>query len=124
MVDLARKVIAVLIALRGLTNFGKPFQPASGFVILGRLMHGMASTAVAPAFGVLIVVYAWGLWHRRPWAFPLGVAYAVWATANVVLFPIVEGVPPRFAAWMYVVFAVPGIVVPWAAVWLLGRGPR
>jgi hypothetical protein len=49
----------------------------------------------------------------------VGVAYALWATTNVVLFPIVEGVPSRFAPWMYAVFAVPGLVVPWLAVWLL-----
>ncbi|HYR95524.1 MAG TPA: hypothetical protein VEM57_02265 [Candidatus Binatus sp.] len=121
MADVARKVIAVLIALRALTNLGKPFGEGSGFVVLGRLLHGVASTVVAPLFGLAMLVYAYGLWDRRPWARPLGVAYAAWATVNVVLFPILEGVPPQFSAWMYVLFAVPGIVVPWLAVWLLGR---
>lgn len=118
--DILRKLIALLIALRGLTNFGKPFG-AGGFVVFGQLMHGVASTVVAPLFGVLMLVYAWGLWQARPWARGLGVAYAVWATLNVVLFPLIEGVPARFEAWMYVLFAIPGIVVPWLAVWLLGR---
>jgi len=111
----------VLIALRALTNLGKPFAPGAGFVILGRLRHGAAATVVAPVFGVLMLLYAFGLWSARPWARPLAVAYAVWATANVVLFPLLEGVPARFAPWMYVVFAVLGVVVPWLAVWLLGR---
>ena len=118
--DALRKILAVLFALRGLTNFAKPFR--GGFVILGRLMEGgVATTVVAPLVGVLIVVYAWGLWHARAWARPLGVAYAVWATLNVVLFWLIEGVPPQFAPWMYAAFAVPGIVGPWLAVWLLGR---
>lgn len=121
MADLARKLIAVGIVLRGLTNFGKPFSAGSGFVIFGRLLHGAASTVVAPLFGVLMLVYAWGLWHARPWAWPLGIAYAVGATVNVVLFPLLEGVPPRFAPWMYAVFAVPGLVLPWLAVWLLAE---
>jgi hypothetical protein len=121
MLDLARKAIAVLIALRALTNLGKPFAAGSGFVILGRLMRGVASTVVAPAFGVLMLVYAAGLWQARPWALPVGVAYALWATLNVVLFPLVEGIPPQFAPWMYGLFAVPGIVGPWLAVWLLAR---
>jgi hypothetical protein len=124
MVDVVRKAIAILIALRAATNFGKPFQPGSGFVVLGRLLDGPASTIVAPAFGLVMVVYAWGLWQGRSWARPVGIAYAVWATANVVLFPIVEGVPPRFPAWTYGLFAVPGIVVPWLAVRLLGRESR
>jgi hypothetical protein len=91
--DALRKLLAVLIALRGLTNFAKPF--GGGFVILGRLMHGgVATTVVAPVVGVVMLVYAYGLWQARSWALPLG---------------------------MYVLFAVPGIVAPWLAVWLLGR---
>jgi len=118
--DVARKLLAALIALRGLTNFAKPF--GGGFVILGRLMHGgVATTVIAPLVGVVIVIYAYGLWHARAWARPLGIAYAVWATLNVVLFPVIEGVPQQFEPWMYVVFAVPGIAAPWLAVWLLGR---
>jgi hypothetical protein len=118
--DIARRVLAVLIALRGCTNFGKPFG-TSGFVVFGHLSHGLASTVVAPLFGAAMLAYAWGLWHARPWARPLAIVYALWATLNVVLFPVVEGVPAAFAPWMYVVFAVPGIVGPWLAVWLLGR---
>jgi hypothetical protein len=120
MVEVARRVIAVLIALRGATNFGKPFQAGSGFVVVGQLLHGAAATVVAPLFGAVMLVYAWGLWRARP----LGIAYAVWATANVVLFPVLEGVPPQFAPWMYGLFAVPGVVGPWLAVWLLGRPTR
>jgi hypothetical protein len=121
MADLTRRVLAVLIALRALTNFGKPFAAGSAFVILGRLHHGVASTVVAPLAGALMVAYAVGLWRARPWAVPAGIVYAAWATLNVVLFPLLEGVPPQFAPWMYVVFAVPGIVGPWLAVWLAAK---
>jgi hypothetical protein len=120
-VNVARRIVAVLIALRAATNLGKPFGEGSGFVVLGHLLHGVANDVLAPLFGVGMLVYAWGLWHARAWAWPLGVAYAVWATANVVLFPLREGMPAQFSPWMYGVFAVPGIVVPWLAVWLLGR---
>ena len=121
MFDPARKIVAVLIALRAVTNFGKPFQPGSGFVVLGHLLHGVATTFVAPAVGGLMLVYAWTLWRGAASALPLGVVYAVWATLNVMLFPLIEGVPERFAPWMYWVFAVPGVVVPWLAVWLARR---
>jgi hypothetical protein len=119
--QLLRRILAVLIALRAATNFQKPFSDTSGFVILGKLMHGVATTVVAPLFGIAMLVYAWGLWQGRAWARPLAVAYALWATANVVLFPIIEGVPSKWAPWMYSIFAVPGILIPWLAVWLLRR---
>jgi hypothetical protein len=115
--DGLRKLLAVLIGLRAATNLGKPF--GGGFVVFGRLMHGAAATVVAPLFGLGMLVYAVGLWQARPWARPLAIAYAVWATLNVVLFPLVEGVPARFTPAAYLLFAVPGIVGPWLAVWLL-----
>ena len=117
--DGLRKVLAALIALRAVTNLGKPFAPGSGFVVFGKLMHGVAATVVAPLFGVAMLAYAAGLWQRRPWVRPIAVAYALWATCNVVLFPFVEGVPAKFAPAMYLVFAIPGIAGPWLAVWLL-----
>jgi hypothetical protein len=123
-IDAARKVIAVLIALRALTNLGKPFGSGSGFVVLGRLFHGVASSVVAPLFGLVMLVYAYGLWRARRYARGLGIVYAVWSTVNIVLFPFVEGIPARFAPWMYALYAVPGIVGPWLAVWLLGKGER
>jgi hypothetical protein len=119
--QLLRRILAVLIALRAATNFQKPFSDTSAFVILGKLMHGVATTVVAPLFGIVMLVYAWGLWQGRAWARPLAVVYALWATANVVLFPIIEGVPSKWAPWMYSIFAIPGILIPWLAVWLLRR---
>ena len=121
MADGLRKLLAVLIALRGLTNFAKPFAPASGFVVLGKLMRGVASTVVAPLFGLAMLAFAYGLWSARPWARPLAVAYAVWATLNVVLFPVVEGIPAQFTPAMYLIFAIPGIVGPWLAAYLAPR---
>lgn len=120
-VDTLRQVLAVSIVLRSLTNFVKPFREGTRFVIAGRLMGGMARTVVAPLFGIGMVVYAVGLWSGRAWARPVAIAYAIWATVNVILFPLVEGVPERFAPWMYLLFAVPGIVAPWLAVWVAGQ---
>ena len=119
--QLMRRIIAVLLVLRAAPNFGKPFTPGSGFVVLGAMRRGLTSTVLAPLFGVAMLVYAWGLWQNRSWARPAAVLYALWATANVVLFPIVEGVPSRWAPWMYSIFAIPGIVIPWLAVWLTRR---
>jgi len=122
--DVLRKILAVAIGLRGVTNLGKPFVPESAFVVVGSLMRGLWATLVAPLFGAAMLLYAWLLWYRYPAARPIGIAYALWATTNVVLFPVIEGVPVHFAPWMYVLFAVPGIVAPWLAVWTLRRAVR
>ena len=77
---------------------------------------------MAPALGIGMLVYAYGLWRAAAWAKPLGVVYALWSTANVVLFPVFEPLPGGYGLPAYITFfAVPGIVAPWAAVWLLGR---
>src|SRR5262249_61269125 len=122
MLDIVRKALAVLIGLRGVTNFGKPFRQGAGFVAFGKLTHGVGATVVALLVGLVIVVYAWALWQKRPWALPLGVAFAVWSTLNVLLFPLVEGVPSNIAPSLYEVFAIGGIAGPWLAVFLL-RAP-
>lgn len=119
MFEIVRRALAVLIGLRGVTNFGKPFSERAGFVAFGKLTHGLGATVVAPLVGVVIVLYAWGLWQARPWARPLGIAFALWSTLNVLLFPLVEGLPPHVTPGLYALFAIGGIVGPWLAVWLL-----
>ena len=119
-----RKVLAVLITLRAATNFGKPFTAGSRFVVFGHLLGGVFTSIVAPAVGIYMLIYAYGLWQGASWAKPVGIAYALWATANVVLFPVFEPLPGGFGLPAYMLFAVPGIVGPWLAVWLLARGAR
>lgn len=116
-----RRTVAVLIAIRGLTNLGKPFGAGTGFVVLGHLLHGVWSAWVAPVFGLAMVGYAWLLWRPRPAALPVGIAFAIWSTLNVLLFPAVEAMPPNITVVQYAGFALAGIIGPWAAVWLAGR---
>ena len=51
----------------------------------------------------------------------MGVLYALFVTANLVLFPIVTGLPPGIRPWMYGVYVAFGLAIVWVAVWLLGR---
>ena len=118
-----RRVLAVLIGLRSLGNFGKRFGTGSGLVVFGRLLP--PDTLLAPALGVGMIVYAIGLWSARPFALPLGVLYALFVTANLALFPVVTGLPAGIAPWMYGVYCIFGLAIVWTAVWLLARpAPR
>jgi hypothetical protein len=71
-----------------------------------------------------MLLYGYGLWTQAAWALPLGAAYAVFATANLVLFPIVTGLPPRIEPWMYGIYGVAGLAFAWGAVWLLAQARR
>lgn len=81
---------AVLFALLALSNFLKPFHldPNAGFVFFGVKTHGMANAILGPAFGVLLVMYALGIWQMRRWTLPIAYAYAAYVIVNLSLFSI------------------------------------
>ena len=115
----ALNVLAVLFAGRGLMNVLKRFGTGSGFVFFGQLLP--PDTILAPLFGVAMLAYACGLWTRAGWAVPLGASYAVFATANLVLFPLFNIMPARIAPWMYAIYVVGGVALSWGSVGLLRR---
>jgi hypothetical protein len=112
-------ILAVLFAGRGVMNLLKRFGTGSGFVFFGRLLP--PDTPLALLVGVAMIAYGWGLWRRAGWAIPLGVAYAIFATANLLLFPVYEALRPPITLWMYGIYAVAGIAMSWGSVWLLWR---
>lgn len=115
----ALRLCAILIALRALTDVFKPLGAGSGLVVGGVFLHGAAVTLLAPLVGAYMLVYACGLWQGRRFALAMGIAYALYASINVALFPVFQGLPGGFNVPAYVGFAVVGMAVPWAAVWLL-----
>ena len=113
------RVFAILIALRALTDVLKPLGAGSGFVFFGKFLTGAACYVLAPIVGALMLVYAYGLWQLRRFALPLGIAYGVLVTINLAVFPLLQGLPPGFTVAAYAAFALIGLGVSWAAVWLL-----
>jgi uncharacterized RDD family membrane protein YckC len=71
-------IFAVLFALMALSNFGKPIShsPGVGFVLLGTRLSGVPNMIIAPIFGVILAVYAYGIWMMRRYALALGIFYA------------------------------------------------
>jgi hypothetical protein len=112
-------ILAVLFAGRGLMNVFKRFGTGSGLVFFGHLLP--PDTPWAPIIGIVMVVYAWGLWTRAIWAIPLGALYAGFATANLLLFPVFNTMPERIPMWAYAIYVVGGIALSWGAMWLLVR---
>ena len=115
----ALRVFAILIALRALTDVFKPLGAGAGFVFFGKFLTGMACYILGPIVGMLMLVYAYGLWRLRRFALPMGIAYGVLVTINLAVFPMLQGLPTGFDVLAYAAFALIGLGVSWAAVWLL-----
>src|SRR5713101_8311606 len=79
---------AVLFAILSLSNFSKPFHldPNAGFVFFGVKTHGMANAILGPAFGLILVLYAIGIWRMRRWVLPIAYAYAAYVILNLLLY--------------------------------------
>jgi hypothetical protein len=118
---LVLRVLAVLIALRSLTNIGKPFGTGSGLVFLGYLLTGPLMWVLAPLLGVYMLVWAYGLWTLAAYARPMGLAYVALVTINVIGFPLHQSLPPGATLPMYAVYALVAVGVPALAVVLHGR---
>jgi hypothetical protein len=113
------RILSVLLGFRGVGNLLKPLGTGSGIVALGRLYP--PDSPLTFVLGGAMIVLAAGVWTGRGFALPLAVAYAIFATLNLVLFPFVTGLPARIAPWMYVVYGIGGAGIPWLLVWLLLR---
>jgi len=107
----ALTVFAVLFGLLAVSNLLKPLQLTSsaGFVFFGRRLDGAANMILGPLFGVLLAVYAYGIWNMRRFAMPIAHAYATYVILNLILFTfqVPEGytLPVAFMA-VYAVIAI------------------
>ena len=117
-------VSAVLFALLALSNFLKPFHlsPNVGFVFFGVKTHGLANAILGPAFGLLLLFYAFGILQMRRWALPIGIAYAAYVIVNLSLYSIRNiGSPGQPSPAFMVVYIVVAVGVSAGSALLLYR---
>jgi hypothetical protein len=109
-------VITVLFVLLALSDFTKAFQfvndPATGgLVVFGHKFHGIAPNLIlGPMFGLVLLIYAYGIWNLRLWVLPLSMAYAFYVPHNAVLFAYLRPAGPP---------SIP-FIVGWLAIALTG----
>ena len=115
------RAFAILIALRAATDVLKPLGAGSGFVFFGKLLTGMACYVLAPIVGAVMLVYAYGVWQLRRFALPMGIAYGALVLINLVVFPVLQGLPNGFNIAGYLAFGAIGLAVSWGTVWLLAQ---
>ncbi len=123
-------VFALSFALLGVSDVAKPIEASlggalrPGFVLLGHRLSGTANAIVGPLFGLYLLVYAMGIWRMRPWAFPMGVLYALYVTTNLTLFMFRDPEPMREGFLFGAIYAVVALGVSWGAVALMRASTR
>ena len=111
-------MITVLFLLLALSDFTKALQFANdpavgGLVILGHKFRGVAHNLVlGPLFGIVLLLYAYGIWNMRAWVLPLSIVYAFYVPANLVLFWSLHQLPPPKVGFivMYLFLSLSGSI--------------
>ncbi len=100
-------VFALLLALMAVSNFLKPFShnPGVGFVFFGTRLSGLPNMIVAPIFGIMLAVYAYGIMAMRKFALPIAIFYAAYVIINMPLFILTYHGSPVMQehSWAYLV---------------------
>jgi len=122
----ALTILALLLALMAVSDFGKPFahHQGVGFVFFGARLSGTPNLIVAPIFGVILAVYVYGILAMRKFALQLGIFYAAYVLLNMPLFILrYHGTAVmQEHSWAYLVpYPFVAIGVSAGAAWLLYR---
>lgn len=105
-------LFAIGLALMAISNLLKPLKmsPNVGFVFLGTKLSGMPNAIVAPMFGILLALLAYGIWAMRRFALPIACFYAAYVIVNLMMFTIraygTSDMPPLGFWLIYIAIAV------------------
>ena len=101
-------IMTVLFLLLALSDFTKALQFANnpavgGLVILGHKFQGVVPNLIlGPLFGIVLLIYAYGIWNMRTWVLPLSIVYAFYVPANMILFWSLHQLPPPTVGFIVV----------------------
>src|SRR5258708_32087550 len=117
--------LAVLFGILGITDILKPFHlegATTGLVFFGKRLSGAPDAILGPALGIILLIYAAGIWRMRRYALYLGYAYAIYVILNLVLFTALNPPPAsqteRIFGFVYVILA---LAFSWGTAILLSR---
>jgi hypothetical protein len=115
-------IFAIAFALMALSNFMKPLKmsPNVGFVFFGYKLSGIANDIVGPIFGIILALYAYGIWTMRRFALPLAHFYATYVILNTLMFTLRNwGTAVMPPLWQWVTYVAIGAGVPLASAFIL-----
>ena len=105
-------VITVLFVILAISDFTKAIQfahnPAvGGLVVFGHKFRGVGHNLIlGPIFGIVFLIYAYGLWNMRGWMLPLSIVYAFYVPYNLVLFWYRQPPGPRPIPFIVIYLAI------------------
>lgn len=105
-------VMTVLFVVLALSDFTKALQFAGnpavgGLVMFGHKFQGVAHNLVlGPLFGIVLLIYAFGIWKLRAWVLPLAIVYAFYVPYNLVLFWFQQPPGPRSIPFIVIYLAI------------------
>jgi hypothetical protein len=111
-------VMTILFVVLAISDFTKALQFANnpavgGLVVFGHKFHGVAHNLVlGPLFGIVLLIYAHGIWRLRAWVLPLSIVYAFYVPYNLVLFWYTHLEGPRSIGFIvgYLAIALTGSI--------------
>jgi hypothetical protein len=117
--------LAILFAILAVEDVLKPFHlegPTTGLVFFGRRLSGTPNAILGPLLGIILLIYAAGIWRMRRYALSFGYAYAIYVTINLIIFTATNPPPPSQGEIIFgVVYSVLALVFSWGTAILLGR---
>jgi hypothetical protein len=117
--------MAILLVLLAMTDILKPFHlegATTGLVFFGRRLSGVPDAILGPLLGIILLIYAAGIWRMRRYAVYLGFAYAIYVTINIVLFTATNPMPTGRPDQIFgIVYSILAITFSWATAIVLNR---
>jgi len=117
--------LAILFAILALTDILKPFHlegPTTGLVFFGERLSGMPDAILGPLLGIILLIYAAGIWRMRRYAMYLGYLYASYVTLNLALFSIRNPPPASQSEMIFgIVYIILALALSWGTAILLTR---
>ncbi|MGC2277752.1 MAG: hypothetical protein WA571_17200 [Candidatus Binatus sp.] len=121
----ALTVLAILFAILAVSDILKPLRlegPTTGLVFFGKRLSGAPNAILGPILGIVLLIYAAGIWRMSRYALYLGYAYAIYVTINLILFsarnPSLTSRSEMIFGIVYIVFA---LALSWGTPVLLSR---
>lgn len=121
----ALTILAILFAILAVSDILKPLHlegATTGLVFFGKRLSGTPDAILGPILGIILLIYAAGIWRMRRYALYLGYAYAIYVTINLALYSV-RNPPPASQGEMifglvYIVFA---LAFSWGTAIILSR---
>jgi hypothetical protein len=119
----ALTIFALLFVLLAISDFAKPLSHSEGvgFVFLGHRLHGTGNLVMGPLFGLLLLIYAYGIWTMRRYALPVAYIFTGWVIVNTVLYGMNNTDTPQPSLFFKIVTIAIGLGVPLATALILSR---